>query len=205
MLKNASTTRREFMGSVMIAAGGVATSSFLVTPRVAFAQSVESGIDKIPMETRWAVTSGGFLYAQVANDKALLEKLGQSEYNETKKKYGLSLGAQNKDRAKNFGFTGNDAKSVAIAATALVNMYYGPKHNFEIPVANADRASIKCTNCAYWETTKAQKVTDDLCSTFSQYWWEGFVTTMNPKLTLKLVKARPSGDPICEWKLSLKA
>ena len=44
-----------------------------------------------------------------------------------------------------------------------------------------------------------------ICSAFSQFWWEGFVTAMNPKLDLKLVKARPWGDAVCEWSLALKS
>jgi hypothetical protein len=89
-------------------------------------------------------------------------------------------------------------------ATALVTMYYGPKEKFEIVSGTAEKALVRSLNCAYWDTLQAQKITDDTCSVFSQSWWEGFTTAMNPKLTLKLVKARPWGDSVCEWAFTLK-
>ena len=156
------------------------------------------------MKTRWAMASGGYLYYQISDDKALLDKVGQEKYNEIKKKYGLASCARNKKHAENFGFTGNDAKSVAAMATALVTMYYGPKEKFEIVNGTAEKALVRNLNCAYWDTLQAREITDDTCSVFSQSWWEGFVTAMNPKLTLKLVKARPWGDSVCEWAFTLK-
>lgn len=83
-------------------------------------------------------------------------------------------------------------------------MYYGPKQRYEMVDAAAEKALVKCTNCAYWDTLQARKITGDTCSVFSQSWWEGFVTAMNPKLTLKLVKSRPLKDSVCEWAFTLK-
>ncbi|MFX0067259.1 MAG: twin-arginine translocation signal domain-containing protein [Candidatus Hermodarchaeota archaeon] len=199
------TTRRGFLKTLAIGAGGYAVGSLLIQPKAAFTQSIEGNLAKIPMETRWAITSGGFVYNQISIDKALLDKVGQEKYNEIKRENGLASGARNKKRAEDFGFTGNDAKSVAAMATALVTMYYGPKEKFEIVNGTAEKALVRNLNCAYWDTLQAQKITDDTCSVFSQSWWEGFATAMNPNLTLKLVKARPWGDSVCEWALTLKA
>lgn len=199
-----STTRRGFMKTLAIGAGGYALGSLVIRPKEAMGQSIEGNLEKIPMATRWAIASGNFLYFQISENKALFDKVGQEKYNEIKKKTGLAVGARNKKRAEDFGFTGNDAKSVAAMTTALVTMYYGPEEKFEILDATVEKASVKCTNCAYWNTVQARKITDDTCSAWSQYWWEGFVTAMNPKLTLKLVKARPWGDSVCEWALALK-
>jgi hypothetical protein len=190
---------------VAVGAGGYAIGSLLNQPKVAHAQSIKDNLDKIPMKTRWAVASGAFVYTQINNDKGLLDKVGQDEYNKIKKKGGLAAGARNKRRAESFGFTGNNAESVATMATALVTMYYGPKQKFEIVNATAEKALVRCTNCAYWDTSQALKIKGDTCSAWSQYWWEGFVTAMNPKLTLKLAKARPRGDSVCEWAFALKA
>ena len=159
----------------------------------------------MPISDRWAFTSGGFIYNQISIDKALFDKVGQEKYNEIKKKNGLAMGARNKNYAENFGFKGNDAKSVAAMATALVTMYYGPKEKFEIVNGTTEKALVRNLNCAYWDTLQSRKIADDTCSVFSQSWWEGFSTAMNPKLTMKLVKARPWGDPVCEWAFTLKA
>ena len=205
MQKPTSTTRRGFLKTMAVGAGGCAVGSLLIQPKAVYAQTMEDNLDKIPMKTRWAMASGGYLYYQISDDKALLDKVGQEKYNEIKKKNGLASGARNKKHAENFGFTGNDAKSVAAMATALVTMYYGPKEKFEIVSGTAEKALVRNLNCAYWDTLQARKITDDTCSVFSQSWWEGFTTAMNPKLTLKLVKARPWGDSVCEWAFTLKA
>lgn len=199
-----STNRRGFLKTVAFGAGGCALGSFFIQPNAAFAQSAEGNLEKIPMETRWAFTSGGFLYYQISDDKALLDKVGQEKYKEIKRKNGLASGARNKKHAENFGFTGNDAKSIAAMATALVTMYYGPKEKFEIVNGTAEKALVRNLNCAYWDTLQSRKITDDTCSSWSQSWWEGFATAMNPNLTLKLVKARPWGDSVCEWAFTLK-
>ena len=200
-----STTRRGFLKTMAVGAGGCAVGSLLIQPKAVFGQSIEANLEKIPMKTRWAVTSGAFIYTQIHANKGLLDKVGQEKYNEMKTKSGLASGARNKKHAEGFGFKGNDAKSVAAMTTALVTMYYGPKEKFEMVNVTTDKASVKCTNCAYWNSQQALKITGDTCSAWSQSWWEGFVTAMNPNLTLKLVKARPRGDAICEWDIALKA
>jgi len=205
MDKASFTNRRGFLKTVAVGAGGYALGSLLIQPKSGYPQSIEGNLEKIPMETRWAFTSGGFVYYQISDDKALFDKVGQEKYNEIKKKNGLASGARNKKHAENLGFTGNDAKSVAGMATALVTMYYGPKEKFEIVTATPEKALVRNLNCAYWDTLQARKITDDTCSSWSQSWWEGFVTAMNPKLTLKLVKARPWGDSACEWVIEHKA
>jgi len=52
---------------------------------------------------------------------------------------------------------------------------------------------------------QAKKITDDLCSSNSHYYWEGCAKAINPKLTSTLVKARPRGDSLCEWVFELQA
>jgi hypothetical protein len=197
--------RREFLKTMAIGAGGFAVGSMLIHPKTAFPQTTEDNLEKIPMETRWAITSGAFVYLAISEDRALFDKVGREKYNQIKKESGLASGARNKKNAENFGFTGDDAKAVAAMATALVTMYYGPKEKFEIVNGTAEKALVRNLNCAYWDTLQARKITDDTCSSWSQNWWEGFVTAMNPKLTLKLVKARPWGDSVCEWVIEYKA
>jgi len=49
------------------------------------------------------------------------------------------------------------------------------------------------------------KITEDICSSGSQYMLDGLAKALNPKLTSTLVKARPLGDSVCEWVIELKA
>ena len=99
----ASANRREFLKTVAFGAGGCALGSLLIQPNAAFAQSTEDNLAKIPMETRWALTSGGFVYYQISDDKALLDKVGKEKYREIKRKNGLASGARNKNNAEKYG------------------------------------------------------------------------------------------------------
>ena len=110
MDKASFTNRRGFLKTVAVGAGGYALGSLLIQPKCAYPQSIEGNLEKIPIETRWAFTSGGFVYYQISDDKALFDKVGQEKYNEIKRKNGLASGARNKKHAENFGFTGNDAR-----------------------------------------------------------------------------------------------
>ena len=105
------TNRRGFLKSLAVSAGGCAFCSYFVLPESALAKMSENYLDKIPVETRWAITSGGFVYLAISEDKALFDKVGKEKYNEIKFKKGLASGARNKKQADNFGFTGNDAQS----------------------------------------------------------------------------------------------
>ena len=60
---------------------------------------------------------------------------------------------------------------------------YGPLQKYEIAEATPKKARLQCVNCELWNHAQAIKITDDLCSVHSQYWWDGFVKGMNPKMT----------------------
>lgn len=197
-------TRRGFLKTLAVGAGGYALSSVLIQPKEAMGQSLEGYLGKVPMEARWAMTSGGLVNLQISNLKGLLDKVGRVKFTEVVRKSSFSLGTRNAGVAKKFGFTGNDAKSIAAMSTALVTVYYGPKQKFAIEESTAEKVTVKCINCSFWNSVQAQNITDDLCSIQSRYWWAGFAQAINPKLTSTLVKARPLGDPVCEWAFELK-
>ena len=102
MQKPTSTTRRGFLKTMAVGAGGCALGSLLIQPKAVYAQTMEDNLDKIPMKTRWAMASGGYLYYQISDDKALLDKVGQEKYNEIKKKYGLAPDSREHLPAKNW-------------------------------------------------------------------------------------------------------
>ncbi len=200
-----STSRRRFLKMLAVGAGGYAVGSLLIHPKEAMAQSIQGYLEKVPMETRWNLASRGFLLSQVSFRKRLLDKEGREKYDEYTRKSCTAGGARSKVDADGFGFTGKDAKSAAEIIPAIITIFHGPEQKFEIEEATAGKARVKCINCAFWNTAKAMKITDDLCSAHSHYYWEGFVKAMNPKMTSTLVKARPRGDSVCEWVIGFKA
>ena len=198
-------SRRDFLKGVAIGAGGYALGSSLIHPKEAMAQSIEGYLEKVPMEARWGLASGSFITYTVNYFKTLYDQGGKEKFVEFMKQNGQRARAGYKGLADRFGFTGNDAKSAAAIIPAIVTLSFGPQQKSEFEEATAEKARVKCINCAFWNASQAMKITDDLCSPWSQYAWEGRAKAINPNLTSTLVKARPRGDSICEWVIELKA
>ncbi len=198
-------SRRVFLKGLAVGAGGYVLSSLVIDPNEAMGQSIEGYLEKVPMETRWKIASSAAVAAAVRSAKARYDKEGREKYVESAKQRGPISGAGFKRLADSLGFSGNDAKSMAAMMPALLILYNGPQQKFEIEEAATEKARVKCINCEYWNAVQAQKITDDLCSSGSQYMIDGLAKALNPKLTSTLVKARPRGDSVCEWVIELKA
>jgi hypothetical protein len=203
--KNYLPSRRGFLKGLAVGAGGYVLGSFLIHPNEVLGQSIEDYLGKIPMEARWNAASGGLVHFQVNYFKKLLDTEGREKLVEFTRINSSAAGAGGKRIADRFGMTGTDAKSAATILPALVIMAYGPQQKFEIAEATENRAVVKCLECAFWNNVQAKKITDDICSSNSHYYWEGCAKAINPKLNSTLVKARPRGDSLCEWVFELKA
>ncbi len=197
--------RRGFLKGLAVGAGGYALGSFLIHPNEVWGQSIAGNLEKVPMENRWMMTSGGLVHFQVNYFKKLLDTEGREKLVEFTRLNLSAGGAGGKRFADRFGMTGTDAKSAAAILPALVILAYGSQQKFEIAEAMESRAVVKCLECAFWNNMQAKKITDDICSSNSHYYWEGCAKAINPKLTSTLVKARPRGDSLCEWVFELKA
>lgn len=202
--KVTSPSRRGFLKGMAIGAGAYAFGSSLIYPQFAFGQSIEGYLEKIPMETRWKIATGQNGSNSARLWKTSYDKVGREKYLENMKQNSLTGGAQLKGLADRLGLTGNDAKSMAAMMSALM-ITFNPQQKFEIGEATAEKARVKCINCEIWNAMQKMKITDDICSTGSQYLYEGFAKALNPKMTSTMVKARPRGDSVCEWVFELKA
>ena len=151
------------------------------------------------------LASAAFLYFTANYFKTLYDQGGREKYVEFMKQQGQRAKAGYKGFADRFGFTGNDAKSAAAIIPTIVTLNFGPQQKCEIEEATAEKARVKCINCAFWNVVQSMKITDDICSPWSQYAWEGRAKAINPNLTSTLVKARPRGDSVCEWVIELQA
>ena len=200
-----STSRRGFLKGLAVGAGGYALGSLLTRPQEAMGQSVQGNLEKVPMEARWDIASRGLVGAQVVLYKTLYDKEGREKFVEDRKQSCPAAAARNKGRADRFGLTGGDAKSAAAIIPAMVTLFYGPQQKYGMGEATAEKARVKCLECEFWNVVQAQKITDDLCSAHCRYYWEGFASAINPKLSSTLVKARPLGDSVCEWLIEIKA
>jgi hypothetical protein len=198
-------SRRDVLKGMMLGAGGYAFGSMLIHPKEAMGQSIRGYFEKVPMQTRWDLTSDAYVHMSVRYYKALYDQGGKDKLFEYYRESARRLAPAQKALADRLGFTGNDAKSAAAIISTLTNIFFGPQTKFEIEEATAERARVKCVNCAFWNAMQSMKINDDLCSAWSQYMWEGRAKAINPKLTATLVKARPRGDSVCEWAFGLQA
>jgi len=203
--KISSTSRRGFLKGVAVGASGYALSSLLIYPKEAMGQSIEDYLGKVPMEARWKIATSNGVLLNVRFLKARYDQEGKEKFVESAKQRGPVSGAQLKGLADSLGFTGNDAKSMAAIMPALMTIFSGPEQKYEIEEATEEKARVKCTNCALWNAAQRMKITEDICSSGSQYMLDGLAKALNPKLTSTLVKARPLGDSVCEWVIELKA
>ena len=199
-------SRRDFLKGVAIGAGGYAFGSMLIHPKEAMGQSIEGYLKKVPMKARWDIVSDSYVRLGVSYFKALYDQGGREKLIEFQKERARIMAPlQVRGIADRFGFTGNDAKSAAAIVSTLTNIAFGSQTKYEIEEATAEKGRVKCINCPFWNAAQSMKITDDLCSAWSQYMWDGRAKAINPKLTATLVKARPRGDSVCEWVFELKA
>ena len=200
-----SKSRRVFLKGVAVGARCVCLGCFVDPSIYGAGQSTVGSLEKIPMEVRWKAASSASVTNSVNLSKYRYDVEGREKYNEGAKIRTQGAGAWMKGFANSLGLTGNDAKSMAVMMPAVLTLFNGPQQKYEIEEATAEKARVKCINCAHWNAMQQMKITDDLCSTGSQYMWDGFAKAVNPKMTSTLVKARPRGDSVCEWVIELKA
>lgn len=198
-------SRREFLKGLAVGAGGCLLATGLIHPKDAIAQSVQLVLEKIPLESRWSIATRGLVNNEVNWAKTLLDKEGREKFNDIRRRFSPAGGASTKKLAESFGLTGSDAQSAAIIIPAMIAVFYGPQQKYEIEENTANKARVRCLECAFWNQVQAKKISDDLCSLHSRLHWEGFAKALNPKLRVAMLKAKPLGDPICEWLLELKA
>jgi hypothetical protein len=200
-----SVNRRVFLKGLAVGAGGYAMGGSFIHPQEARGQSIEAYLEKVPVETRWSMATGGLIYWSVTYFKEIYDTRGREQYLEHWKKNSPLVAARGRANAERLGMTGSDAKSAVEIIPAYLIFVYGPNQKYTMVEATAEKARVQCVNCELWNHVQSRKITDDLCSVHSQYWWDGFVKAMNPKMASNLVKARPRGDSVCEWAIELQA
>jgi hypothetical protein len=197
--------RRDFLKGLIIGAGGFAIGSAMINPREAIGQSIEANLEKASMERRWMFASGGLVHFQVSWAKMIVDTKGKEKLIEEMKIRSPQFATGDKRFVESLGITASDAKSAALMIPAAITIAYGPKQKYEVQDATSDKATVKCLECAFWNNVQAKKITDDLCSFHSRLYWESFAKAINPNLKSTMRKAKPLGDPVCEWLLELKA
>ena len=105
-----------------------------------------------------------------------------------------------------FSIPVEDAIGAANLENVACKLLQGPEFQFEIVEATRERTVVRCTHCAWWEKYKEFELERALipCDAVDQAWTDAGLTAINPKLTYKVTKAKPRGDPYCEGVIEFK-
>lgn len=96
-----------------------------------------------------------------------------------------------------------DADNLVGVAATLMN---GPEMEDEIVEATPERVVSRVTKCVWMERYKECEIDFAFipCVQGDQAWGEEGLKAVNPKITYKITKAMPLGDPYCEMVCEFK-
>lgn len=176
-------------------------------------------LEKMPAEKCWAITAKlltGFM--ALRGSRTIAPELGKEEgiiapvlgwekWLEIANKTWAEAGKKYIPWVKQtFNIPVEDAIGAAKLHIVAATLLTGPEMKSELVEATRERAVIRWTQCGWWERyiELEQDPEFTVCHTGHQLWaGEGF-PTINSKLTFKLKKSLPKGDPYCEGIIEFK-
>ena len=105
-----------------------------------------------------------------------------------------------------FNIQVEDAADAVKFVNVTAPLQSGPEWEFEYHDVTRERAAIRVTKCPWWERYTEYEVRPEFIPclpTCDVEVGEG-TKAVNPKITVKLTKARPRGDSYCEWVYEFK-
>ena len=159
---------------------------------------MEFKVDQIPAETKWAIATKGLTGALTAHLHLLYSLAGKEKYPEILRQIWTQIGQGSAELAKLLDMPGNGAKS-AEAGAAVCICVLGPEYAIEEIAVSADKTIMKITQCPLWNRMKESGLSPDLLSACDLAFWDSFMATLNPGVTMKHGKQMHRGDPYCEW------
>jgi len=98
-----------------------------------------------------------------------------------------------------------DAVGAANVTAVAAVLSMGPENEGERIEETEKRVVDRVNKCPFWERAKEFGVTAEAdCVPGCSAWCEEGLKAINPKLTFKITKALPRGDPYCELVYELK-
>ena len=180
---------------------------------------MEELLEKIPVEKRWEITAQAITRLttlMIAKTSApLLGKgegvtsliLGREKHQEIQEKAFGKVGSLRLPWVKKeFNIQEDDAIGAAKAVILAAALLGGPEYKFEIVEASPERVVIKRPQCPWWNRYNELNIEDAIrdCPYGHGGWTEVGLQTLSPKLTYKLTKTMPWGDPYCEEVIEYK-
>ena len=181
----------------------------------------EELLEKIPPEKRWAITAkylARFIFLR--GDKKTAPLLGSVEgfisplhskekWFEIQEKVLCDVALQGPMQIakETFNIPVEDAIGAAKLVIVVATLLYGPEQKWwEIVEATPERAVLKAPTCWGWELYDELEVEPEFrtCYSLEKIVYSEGIEAINPKLTYKLTKAQPYGDPYCKAVIEFK-
>lgn len=160
---------------------------------------MEFKVDQIPAETKWAIAAKGLTGALAAHLHLLYKLVGKEKYPEILRQIWTKIGEGSAELAKSLGITGDDAKSAAEAGAAICICAMGPEYAIQEIVVSPDKTVMKISECPWWNRMNELGISPDLLSACDLAFWDSFLKTLSPDVTMKHGKQMHLGDAYCEW------
>jgi len=163
-------------------------------------------LEKIPVETRWAIAGGAYVDHVVALMNLLNESMGVEKFAEINT---TMWGESGKTGFPWFKETFNLPLEDAVDALHLLHLVaysaFGPDFENEVE-ATPERVVNRCTKCVWQTKFEEQNVPPEgrTCPEAHQAWAEEGYKAINPNITHTITKAMPRGDPYCEYIIEFK-
>ena len=157
--------------------------------------------ENVPAETRWAITAKTFTGATHALANVLIEILGKEKYQGINDQlWGEGSKMVWPQMKESFNIPVEDAIGIAKLCGVIGFLQMGPEFEWETVEESPERVVWKVTKCPWWERDKEIGSVEppNICPSGHQAWAEEGGKAINPKISHKITKAMPLGDPYCE-------
>jgi hypothetical protein len=166
----------------------------------------EAILQNIPAEKRWEIASKSFTGTCVGYEQILLGIVGKEKLDEIRVKMWGEGGKKFIPMTMEaFKIPVEDAVGAANVADVAIILSMGPEYEKERIEETGERVVERWTKCPFWERAKEFGIAAQYdCVHGCLAWVEEGLKAINPKLTCKITKSLPHGDPYCEFVYKLK-
>jgi len=180
----------------------------------------EELLEKIPPERRWAITANTlWRFLVLRGEKLITPELGKGKdifsplwikekWNEINEKVIGDAGRHMMPMVKEtFNISVENAVEAAKLVIIVSALIVGPEQEYwETFEETTEGAVIRAPKCWCWQMYDDYEIEPEFrpCEVVDQAFWpEGF-QAINPKITFKVTKMLPWGDPYCECVIEFK-
>ena len=156
-------------------------------------------VNQIPLETKWAMATQALTGALSAHLDALYSAVGKEKYGEIIRQIWTQLGQGSASVVQSMDMKVDNARLVGEAGATLCMCAMGPEYKIEEVEAIENRTVMKVTECPWQNRMKEFGISHDLLSACDTAFWNEFVKSLNPNVTMKHGKQMHRGDQYCEW------